>query len=151
MLISTFQPKLDNLEIRITNEKTTEKVATAILSFLKKENVNFMFGMQGGYTGGIGEEINNFPELQFIHCQHEGGAAFMADGYAKTSGKFGVILGQDLARILGVHMGDKVTMVTPSANVTPAGVAPRLKRFTVVGIFYVGMYEYDSTMALIHL
>jgi lipoprotein-releasing system permease protein len=66
-------------------------------------------------------------------------------------GKFGVILGQDLARILGVHMGDKVTMVTPSANVTPAGIAPRLKRFTVVGIFYIGMYEYDSTMALIHL
>lgn len=66
-------------------------------------------------------------------------------------GKFGVILGQDLARILGVHVGDKVTMVTPSANVTPAGVAPRLKRFKVVGIFYIGMYEYDSTMALIHL
>ena len=66
-------------------------------------------------------------------------------------GKFGVILGQDLARILGVNVGEKVTMVTPSANVTPAGVAPRLKRFTVVGIFYVGMYEYDSTMALIHL
>ena len=66
-------------------------------------------------------------------------------------GKFGVILGQDLARILGVHMGDKVTMVTPSANVTPAGVAPRLKRFTVIGIFYIGMYEYDSTMALIHM
>lgn len=66
-------------------------------------------------------------------------------------GKFGVVLGQDLARILGVHVGDKVTMVTPSANVTPAGVAPRLKRFTVVGIFYIGMYEYDSTMALIHM
>lgn len=70
---------------------------------------------------------------------------------ALQKGKFGIVLGQDLARILGVHMGDKVTMVTPSANVTPAGVAPRLKRFTVVGIFYVGMYEYDSTMALIHL
>jgi len=67
------------------------------------------------------------------------------------AGQFGVILGQDLARNLGVHVGDKVTMVTPSANVTPAGVAPRLKRFTVVGIFYIGMYEYDSTMALIHL
>jgi len=66
-------------------------------------------------------------------------------------GKFGVILGQDLARILGVHVGDKVTMVTPSANVTPAGIAPRLKRFKVVGIFFLGMYEYDSTMALIHL
>lgn len=67
------------------------------------------------------------------------------------AGKFGVILGQDLARILGVHVGEKVTMVTPSANVTPAGVAPRLKRFTVVGIFYLGMYEYDSSMAIIHM
>lgn len=67
------------------------------------------------------------------------------------AGKFGVVLGQDLARILGVVVGDKVTMVTPSANVTPAGIAPRLKRFTVVGIFYLGMYEYDSTMAIIHM
>ncbi|NOQ26588.1 MAG: hypothetical protein GQ564_14615 [Bacteroidales bacterium] len=92
MLISTFQPKLDNLEIRITNEETTEKVATVILSFLKKEKVNFIFGMHGGYTVGMGEELHNFPEIQFIHCQHEGGAAFMADGYAKASGKFGVVL-----------------------------------------------------------
>lgn len=92
MLTSNYQPKPDNLEIRITDEKTTEKVATAILSFLKKEKVNYIFGMHGGYTIGIGEEINNFPEIQFIHCQHEGGAAFMADGYAKTSGKFGVVL-----------------------------------------------------------
>ena len=66
-------------------------------------------------------------------------------------GSFEVILGRDLARILRVDVGDKVTMVTPSANVTPAGVTPRLKRFKVVGIFYVGMYEYDSTLAIIHL
>ncbi|GMR16826.1 MAG: lipoprotein-releasing ABC transporter permease subunit [Gammaproteobacteria bacterium] len=67
------------------------------------------------------------------------------------AGKFGIILGQDLARILGVHVGDKVTMVTPSANVTPAGVAPRLKRFTVVGVFYLGYYQYDSAMAFVHI
>jgi lipoprotein-releasing system permease protein len=66
-------------------------------------------------------------------------------------GAFEVILGRDLARILQVDVGDKITMVTPSANVTPAGVAPRLKRFKVVGIFYVGMYEYDSSLAIIHL
>ncbi len=66
-------------------------------------------------------------------------------------GTFEVILGRDLARILRVDVGDKVTMVTPSANITPAGVAPRLKRFKVVGIFYVGMYEYDSSLAIIHL
>ncbi|MCW8829627.1 MAG: lipoprotein-releasing ABC transporter permease subunit [Gammaproteobacteria bacterium] len=67
------------------------------------------------------------------------------------SGEFRIILGVDLARILGVMPGDKVTLVTPSANVTPAGVTPRMKRFTVSGIFEVGMYEYDSAMALIHL
>ncbi len=66
-------------------------------------------------------------------------------------GHFGIILGRDLARMLGVEVGDKVTLVTPTANVTPAGIMPRLKRFTVVGIFYIGMYEYDSTLALINL
>lgn len=66
-------------------------------------------------------------------------------------GQFGIILGRDLARILDVNVGGKVTLVTPSAEVTPAGVVPRLKRFTVVGIFYIGMYEYDSSMALVHM
>ncbi len=66
-------------------------------------------------------------------------------------GGFGIILGVDLARLLGVVRGDKVTLVTPSANITPAGVLPRMKRFTVVGIYEVGMYEYDSAMALIHI
>ncbi len=68
-----------------------------------------------------------------------------------VAGEFNIILGADLARILGVMVGDKVTLVTPTANVTPAGVMPRLKRFTVSGIFEVGMYEYDSALALIHL
>ncbi|MGD8547341.1 MAG: lipoprotein-releasing ABC transporter permease subunit [Thiohalophilus sp.] len=66
-------------------------------------------------------------------------------------GEFNVILGRDLARILGVDVGDKVTLVTPSLNVTPAGMAPRLKRFTVVGLFYIGMYQYDSALAVVHL
>ncbi len=79
--------------------------------------------------------------------------AKMASGSIKDlqAGEYRIILGIDLARILGVMIGDKVTVVTPSANVTLAGVAPRLKRFTVSGIFNVGMYEYDSAMALIHL
>jgi lipoprotein-releasing system permease protein len=66
-------------------------------------------------------------------------------------GEFGIILGQDLAFRLGVDVGEKVTMVTPSANITPAGVVPRLKRFTVIGLFKVGFHEYDSALGLIHL
>ena len=67
------------------------------------------------------------------------------------TGNFGIVLGRDLARNLGVTVGDKVTMVTPSVNVTPAGVLPRLKRFKVVGTFNVDMHPYDSTMAIIHI
>ena len=66
-------------------------------------------------------------------------------------GEFGIILGKDLARSLGVLRGDKVTLVAPQANITPAGILPRLKRFTVVGIFSVGMHEYDSAVALLHI
>jgi lipoprotein-releasing system permease protein len=66
-------------------------------------------------------------------------------------GEFGVVLGADLARSLKVFTGDKVTLIAPQGTVTPAGVVPRLRSFTVVGIFEVGMYEYDSGLALIHL
>ncbi|HLA74955.1 MAG TPA: lipoprotein-releasing ABC transporter permease subunit [Gammaproteobacteria bacterium] len=66
-------------------------------------------------------------------------------------GEFGIILGRDLARFLGVGMGDKVTLVTPQANIGPAGILPRLKRFTVVGVFHVGNNEYDGALALLHI
>jgi len=66
-------------------------------------------------------------------------------------GEFGIILGKDLARKLGVFEGDKVTLIIPQANVTPAGIMPRLRRFTVVGVFEAGMYEYDSALALINI
>ncbi len=65
-------------------------------------------------------------------------------------GSFGVVLGVDLARAMGVRTGDKVTLVAPSGEVTPAGVVPRLKQMTVVGTFDSGHYEYDSTMAFTH-
>lgn len=66
-------------------------------------------------------------------------------------GRFGVILGAELAAFLGVTVGDRVTIISPQVNSTPAGILPRLRRFTVVGTFRVGMYEYDRNMALTHL
>jgi lipoprotein-releasing system permease protein len=65
-------------------------------------------------------------------------------------GVFGVVLGSELARAMGVRAGDKVTLVAPAGQVTPAGVVPRLKQMTVVGTFDSGHYEYDSTLALVH-
>ena len=66
-------------------------------------------------------------------------------------GEFGIVLGGELARALGVRQGDKVTLITPSGQVTPAGVVPRLKQMTVVGTFDSGHFEYDSALALIHM
>jgi len=66
-------------------------------------------------------------------------------------GEFGIVLGVEIARALRVSQGDKVVLIAPQGQVTPAGVMPRMKQFTVVGIFEVGMYEYDNGLALMHL
>jgi len=66
-------------------------------------------------------------------------------------GEFGIILGRELAWKLGVEPGSMLTLITPQGQVTAAGLLPRLKRFTVVGLFEVGMYEYDSGLALLHI
>ena len=70
---------------------------------------------------------------------------------ALKPGEFGIVLGSELARSLAVIAGDKLTLIAPQGQVTPAGIVPRLKQFRVVGIFEMGMFEYDSTLALIHL
>ncbi len=67
------------------------------------------------------------------------------------TGKYRIVLGAELANYLGAMMGDKVTLISPQINSTPAGILPRLKRFTVAGVFQVGMYEYDRNMAIIHI
>ncbi len=64
---------------------------------------------------------------------------------------YNIVLGKELAMALGVTTGDKVTVITPHAMVTPVGTMPRLKRFTVSGIFEVGMGDFDSGVALMHI
>ncbi len=67
------------------------------------------------------------------------------------AGTFNIILGADLAYALGVNVGDKVVLMAPQGQFTPTGVVPRIKQFTVVGLFQIGMYEYDAGLALIHI
>jgi lipoprotein-releasing system permease protein len=70
---------------------------------------------------------------------------------ALRAGEFGVVLGADLARALGVLRGDKIALIAPQGIVTPAGVIPRLKQFTVVGVFEAGLVDADSGLALVHM
>lgn len=67
------------------------------------------------------------------------------------AGEFGIVLGADLAYALGAQIGDKVVVMAPQGQFTPTGVVPRLKQFTLVGMFQIGMYEYDAGLALIHI
>jgi len=68
-----------------------------------------------------------------------------------VAGEFNIVLGADLAYQLGVNVGDKVVLMAPQGQFTPTGVIPRIKRFNVVGLFQIGMYEYDAGLALIHI
>ena len=66
-------------------------------------------------------------------------------------GAFSIVLGTELASFLGVGKGDQITVYAPQLNVTPAGVMPTLKRFTVTGVFSAGMNQYDRGLAVIHI
>ncbi|MBI5924408.1 MAG: lipoprotein-releasing ABC transporter permease subunit [Aquabacterium sp.] len=78
-------------------------------------------------------------------------AAAMKDTFARlTPGGWGVVVGVEMARSLGIREGDPLTVVAPSGQMTPAGVVPRLKQVTVVGVFNAGHYEYDSSLVLMH-
>jgi len=101
-------------------------------------------GVSGALIRGVSPEFE--PQVSSLDQQMKLGE--LTD---LRSGGFNIILGQELARRLGVMVGEKVTLVTPQASVTPVGIMPRLKRFTVVGVFEAGMHEYDSALALIHL
>lgn len=80
-------------------------------------------------------------------------AEFMEDAELTVlqPGEYGIVLGDKLAEALAVGTGDKVDLMIPKASLTPAGVTPRFRRFTVVGQFGADMYEYDRSLALIHL
>lgn len=101
-------------------------------------------GVQGALIRGVLPEKE--PEVSVV-------ADKMVQGKLTDleSGSYNILLGHALANSLRANVGDKVTVVAPQPNSTPAGIVPRLKRFNVVGIFEIGMNEYDSSLAIIHI
>ena len=100
--------------------------------------------VKGVLVRGILPELE--PQVSFITEK-----MIVGELGALAPGEFGVILGADLMDILDANPGDRITLVSPSAIVTPAGIMPRLKRFTVVGVYDTDMYEFDSTIVFTHL
>jgi len=96
--------------------------------------------------------------IRGILPEHEPAVSELADsmqndqtlGSALVPGEYGILLGYDLAAYLNIYVGDKITVITPEASVTPMGFVPRMKRFTVTGIFQFGMYQYDRNLAVMH-
>jgi len=109
--------------------------AEAMISNLSSVSGALIRGIDPAYENGVSE----------IHDNMEFGA--LTD---LVAGEYGIVLGSGLANSLDVVPGDRVTMVTPQATSSPLGFLPRLRRFKVVGIFEIGVYEYDRSSALIH-
>jgi lipoprotein-releasing system permease protein len=100
--------------------------------------------VQGAMVRGILPEAE--PSVSTIAAKMKQGA--LSD---LRPGEFNIILGKELAIWLGVRLGDKVTVYVPELNTTPVGVLPKMRRFTVVGIFEAGAQEYDLGLALVHM
>ena len=105
--------------------------------------ISNLSSVSGALIRGIDPELE--IEVSEIHQQMKFGE--LSD---LVAGEYGIILGSGLANTLDVVPGDRVTMVTPQATASPVGFLPRLRRFKVVGVFEIGVYEYDRSSALIH-
>jgi lipoprotein-releasing system permease protein len=100
--------------------------------------------MKGVMVRGIDPALE--PEVTDLSSDAQGAALLRL-----VPGQFGLVLGTDLAQGLGVQVDNPLTLVSPSGQVTPAGVVPRMKQMNVVGLFYSGHYEYDATLAMMHV
>ena len=105
--------------------------------------------MKGVLVRGIDPALE--PSVVDLSVAAQGFNKSMPGINALLPGQFGVVLGVDLARQLGLRIGDPVTLIAPNGQVTPAGVLPRLKQMQVVGLFNSGHYEYDSALAMLHV
>ncbi|MBI5599427.1 MAG: lipoprotein-releasing ABC transporter permease subunit [Deltaproteobacteria bacterium] len=120
-----------------------------------------MLSAKGGVMGVVvrGIDPSTFPDVTILpHRMKEGGLEGLRPSFKDAAGKGelpGIVIGYELSRTLGVWVGDSVNVITPPGNAaagwTAAGVMPRMSGFRVAGIFELGMYEYDSSLAFISL
>lgn len=142
--ISEFDGTLSDWAKVADSAKQNPQVVAAAPYINAQGMLSFDQGVQGALIRGIVPA----QEDQVVDLDKNMKAGHLAD---LKPGGFGIVLGIDLARALGARVGSKITVIAPQGQVTPAGILPRLKQFTVVGVFEVGMSVYDSGLALVNI
>ncbi len=142
--ISQFDGTLTDWKIVADSAKTNPQVEASAPYINAQGMLSYDQGVQGSLIRGIVPA----QETQVIDLDKKMKVGHLAD---LVPGEFGIILGIDLARSLGARVGSKITVIAPQGQVTPAGILPRLKQFTVVGVFEAGMSVYDGGLALVHI
>jgi len=142
--ISQFDGQLTDWKKVAESAKTHPQVQATAPYINAQGMLSFDQSVQGALIRGISPA----QESQVVDLDKKMKAGHLSDLHP---GAFGIILGIDLARSLGARVGSKITVIAPQGQVTPAGILPRLKQFTVVGVFEAGMSVYDAGLALIDI
>jgi len=136
--------QLDDWTVVTSNLKGEPHIEAAAPYIMAQGMLSYGQAVQGAIVRGVlPEDEEKVAELG-SHMK----AGKLSD---LKAGEFGIVLGVELAQSLGLSIGDKVVVLAPQGQFTPTGVVPRIKQFKLVGLFQIGMYEYDAGLALIHM
>ena len=144
MTVMEYDRKLSNWQPLYQVFKTLPHVEGVAPNVTAEAMLTHKGEVQGVMVRGIDPKLE--PQVSNIGSKIEEGSLMDLQNQP-----YGMIVGAELAAKLDVKLGDKITLIAPQGSVSPMGLLPRLKRFTVVGVFHAGMYEYDSGLVLIRM
>jgi len=143
VVVSTFNNHWPDWQ-EVAQQLQTRPHVTGVAPFVQGQGmITFNKNVKGTFLQGIAPELE--PQVSQVKDKMKAGSIDLL-----KAGQFGVVLGEELAHSLGVWVGQKITVVVPQTSVTPIGILPRMKRFTVQGVFNVGMHDFDSNLVLLH-
>jgi lipoprotein-releasing system permease protein len=142
--ISGLDGRLEDWEV-LNEISSSQAGITATAPFVSGQ------GMLVGPEGVAGIEMRGIDPA--AEAQISGVADLITEGGLDRleSRAYRIVIGQELANRLGVALGEKIVLLTTQGSITPAGLMPRMRRFEVAGIFYAGMYEFDRSLAYVHI
>lgn len=144
MQVMGINSPLSNWQNVVAQAKTVPQVKAAAPYVMGQGMLSFGQYAQGAIVRGI-------VPAQEVQVAELGNKMKVGQLDNLRAGEFGIVLGIDLARYLGAELGDKVMLMTPNGQATPAGMVPRMKQFKLVGVFEMDMKEYDGNLALVHI